>query len=121
MAEDSSLNAKGILVFLSQNGKEMLANCSHWYVDGTFKSAAHTLFSQIVFIVGLNDLGKVVPDAFALRPNKEKDSYLRLAACIRDELTQLPEVKVKIIMTDYEKGLISAFKTSLSWRVPGWM
>jgi hypothetical protein len=88
----------------------MLANCSHWYVDGTFKSAASTLFSQIVFIVGLNGLGKAVPCAFALLPNKEKDSCL--AACIRDELTQLPKVKIKNIITDYKKGLISAFKTS---------
>ncbi len=70
------------------------ANCSNWYVDGTFKSAASTLFSQIVFIVELNGLGKSFPYAFALLPNKGKDSYLHLAACIRDELTQLPEVKV---------------------------
>ncbi len=112
MAEDSFPNSKRILVFLSQNGKEKLANCSHWYVDGTFKSAARTLFSRIVFIVGLNGLGKAIPCAFALLPNKEKDSYLRLAACIKDELRQLPEVKVKIIMTDYEKGLIAAFKNS---------
>ncbi len=88
----------------------MLANCSHWNVDGTFKSAASTLFSLIVFIVGLCGLGKAVPCAFALLPNKEKDS--RLAACIKDELRQLPKVKVKIIMTDYEKELIVAFKNS---------
>jgi hypothetical protein len=112
IAEDSSSNAKRILVFLSQHGKEMLSNCSYWYMDRTFKSAASTFFSQIVFIVGLNALGKAVPCAFTLLPNKEKDSYLRLAACIRDELSQLPEVKVKNIMMDYEKGLILAFKTS---------
>jgi hypothetical protein len=56
---------------------------------------------------GLNGLGKAVLCAFTLLPNKEKDSYLCLATCIRDELSQLPEVKVK-----NEKGLISAFKTS---------
>ncbi len=61
---------------------------------------------------GLNGLGKAVLCAFTLLPNKEKDSYLRLAACIRDKLSQLPKVKVKNIMMDYEKGLISAFKTS---------
>jgi hypothetical protein len=72
-------------------------------MDGTFKSAASTLFYQIVFIIGLNGVGKAVPCAFALLPNKEKDSYLHLAACIKDELTQFPEVKVKIIMTDYRK------------------
>jgi hypothetical protein len=92
--------------------QEDVGNCSHWYLDGTFKSAASTLFSPIVFIVGLNGLSKAVPCAFALLPNKEKDSYLCLAACIRDELTQLPKVKIKNIITDYKKGLISAFKTS---------
>jgi hypothetical protein len=100
-------------VFISQHGKEMLANCSNWCVDSTFKSAASTLFYQIVFIVGLTPPGKAVPCAFSLLSNKENDTYLRMAPCMRSELSRMPEVKVKTIMMDYEKGLISAFKTSI--------
>jgi hypothetical protein len=90
----SSTSAKRLLVFIYQHGKEMMGNCRDWYMDGAFKSAASTLFSQIVFIVGLSTLGKgAALCAFSLLPNKEKDTYLRLAACVRD--AQLPEVKVK--------------------------
>jgi hypothetical protein len=32
---------------------------------------------------------------------------------MRSELSRMPEVKVKTIIMDYKKGLISAFKTSI--------
>jgi hypothetical protein len=99
-------------VYQSACGKKMLANWNDWYLDGTFKSAASTLFSQIVFIVGLSPLGKAAPCAFSLLPNKEKDSHRHLAACIRDELSQMCEVMVKTIIMDYKKGLLSTFKSS---------
>jgi hypothetical protein len=80
IAVNPSPDAKCLLVFMSQHGKEMLANCSRGYLDGTFKLDVRTLFSRIVFIVGLTPLGKAAPCAFSLLPNKEKDTYLRLAA-----------------------------------------
>ena len=30
-------NAKRMLIFMSQDGRDTLASCSHWYTDGTFK------------------------------------------------------------------------------------
>jgi len=56
--EDPSSDAKRIIVFMSQSGKEILAGCTKWYVDGTFELALQTLFKQIVFVVGLTNLGK---------------------------------------------------------------
>jgi hypothetical protein len=44
--DNLSPSAHRILVFLSQHGKEMLASCKCWYIDGTFKAADNALFSQ---------------------------------------------------------------------------
>jgi hypothetical protein len=112
IVDDPTPNAKRLLLFMSPHGREVLSGCSSWYVDGTFKAASNTLFSQIVFVVGLTDLGKAVPCLFGLLPNKDKETYLRLAGCLKQEMDTLPEVKVKSIMMDYEKGLITAFKTA---------
>ena len=30
-------NAKRMLIFMSQDGRDTLASCSHWYIDGSFK------------------------------------------------------------------------------------
>ncbi len=62
--------------------------------------------------MGLTALGKAIPYLFGLLPNKEKETYLRLAICLKQEMDKLPDVKVKSIMMDYEKGLITAFKTA---------
>jgi hypothetical protein len=44
-------NAPRILVFISNAGKEVLASCETWYIDGTFKAAENTLFSQVKFFL----------------------------------------------------------------------
>jgi hypothetical protein len=105
--DDPSPNAKRLLVFMSQTGKEVLASCTSWYVDGTFKPANETLFAQIVFVVGLTAMGKAVPCVFSLLPNKEKATYLRLAEKVKEEMGN--DLKVGTIMMDYEKGLNNAF------------
>jgi hypothetical protein len=102
--------APRILVFMSDVGKEVLAGCKSWYVDGTFKPAVNTLFSQVVFIVGLTGMDKAVPCAFALLPSKEKECYIRLAACVKTELQQLAAIpKLQTIMMDFEIGLIKGY------------
>jgi hypothetical protein len=103
-------NAPRILVFISDAGKEVLASCETWYIDGTFKAAENTLFSQVVFIVGLTGMDKAIPCAFALLPSKEKESYQRLATSIKEELTSQGNIKMKCLMMDYERGLINAFQ-----------
>ncbi len=55
-------------------------------------------------------MDKAIPCAFALLPSKEKECYLRLANCIKQELTRQGEIKMKSLMMDYERGLISAFQ-----------
>jgi hypothetical protein len=48
---DTTPGAKRILVFMSQTGRDILGRCTNWFVDGTFKSAAHTLFSQVIYTI----------------------------------------------------------------------
>jgi hypothetical protein len=105
-------SAPRILVFLSQHGKEVLAGCKSWYIDGTFKSADKTLFIQIVFLIGLTNMVKAVPCIFALLPSKEKECYARLADCINTDLLDMPKVEMESIMMDYERGLLHAFSES---------
>jgi hypothetical protein len=33
--------------FMGKSGRDVLASCMSWYMDGTFKSASNTLFSQV--------------------------------------------------------------------------
>jgi hypothetical protein len=62
-----------------------MASCSSWFVDGTFKAASNTLFTQIFFLLGLTEMCKTVPCLFGLL-----------------------KVEVEVEGRD-EKGLISAF------------
>jgi hypothetical protein len=41
-------DAARIIVFMSDEGAEVLASCQSWFIDGTFKAASHTLFKQVV-------------------------------------------------------------------------
>ncbi len=93
-------------------GRDTLATCSCWHIDGTFKDAASTLYAQIIFIIGLYSHGRAVPCGFALLPDKEKTTYIRLAECIKTELRKTEiDLHLTEIMMDFEKGLLNAFST----------
>jgi hypothetical protein len=48
-----SPNAKRLLVFMSEVGRDILVKSDTWYCDGTFQAAASTLFAQIFLVIGL--------------------------------------------------------------------
>jgi hypothetical protein len=58
-------------------------------------------------------LGKAIPWAFGLLPNKEKETYLRLANYIKEEVRKMPEVRVQSIMMNYEKVLLQPLRQHL--------
>jgi hypothetical protein len=66
----------------------------------------------VVFVLGQTGMGKSVPCIFALLPNKERNSYQRLASCIRDQLKSVQHVLVHMIHMDFEKGLMAAFNST---------
>lgn len=72
---DASPHPKRILLFMSEMGRDILANSYQWYVDGTFKSASCTLFKQVLMILVKSGTGKVVPALFGLLPDKEQRTY----------------------------------------------
>ncbi len=108
--DNNTPNAKRVLVFMSSFGRDFLAPCPSCNVDGTFKPSKSTLFSQIAFVIGQTATGFSVPCGFALLPNKENNTYLRVAEAIKSELQQAEQdIQTMGIKTDFEKGLIGAF------------
>jgi hypothetical protein len=108
--DNNTPNAKRVLVFMSSFGHDILAPCPSCNVDGTFKPSKSTLFTQIAFVYGQTATDRSVPCGFALLPNKEKNTYLRVAEAIKSELQQAEQdIQLMEIKTDFEKGLIGAF------------
>lgn len=101
---DVGPNAQRLLVFMSKTGRDILASCKTAYTDGTFKAVTNTFFTQLYLVIGLTEMGKAVPCAFCLLPDKEKVTYLRVANILHDKLAECPDVKLTSIMQDYEKG-----------------
>ena len=64
-------------------------------------------------MIGLSPVGKAVPCAFCLLPDKEKTTYVRVAECLQKQLQEgEEEVRVHTVMQDYEKGANTAFRTT---------
>jgi hypothetical protein len=100
--KDPIPNTKRIIIFMSPCGRDMLAGCCSWYVDGTFEPASKTYFYQIVFVVGLSGLEKSVPCLYTLLSNNKKTKYIRLAEALKLEMEKALEVKVNSITVDCE-------------------
>ena len=45
--ENPHVDAKRLMIFMSEEGRDTLASYEHWFVDGTFKSAPEPLFIQV--------------------------------------------------------------------------
>ena len=71
-----------ILGFCASEALEIPCSVDAVFMDGTFK-VVPTLFSQLYTLHG-NFEGEMMPLAYFLLPNKDKDTYLRMFALIRD-------------------------------------
>ena len=70
---DSGIGDDGrILIFMSDQGLELLSNLQHWFCDGTFKVCPE-IFYQVYTIHTLVN-GRVLPCLFALLPNKNQQT-----------------------------------------------
>jgi hypothetical protein len=54
---DVSSDARRILNFMSETGRDVLAGCKHWYVDRKYKFVSGTFFCQILMVIGLSETG----------------------------------------------------------------
>ena len=91
-----------IVIFCSQDQKDVMKTAQYWVADGTFDVVNKTLFSQLFIITSMSQTGATVPTLFAFLPNKETSSYQRVFQFLRDEGIAPPDN----LKTDFEKGII---------------
>lgn len=99
------VSSEKIVIFCSQDQKDVMKTAQYWVADGTFDVVSKTLFSQLFIITSMSQTGVTVPTLFALLPNKETSSYQRVFQFLRDEGLAPPDN----LKTDFEKGIIRGF------------
>lgn len=103
MCHDSGGDRKRFIIFSTTKNLEWLADCTHWFCDGTFRTVP-TIFSQLYTIHGMVD-GKVLPFVYVLAPNKTNKIYSKILKVLKDKE---PRLNPEVIMTDFEEGFIYA-------------
>jgi hypothetical protein len=82
----------------------LLAQCWHWFSDGTFK-VVPLLFDQL-YTIHCVKYNNVIPSVFILMPNWRENTYERVFEAIKN---LEPSLNPDSIMTDFEKATINAF------------
>jgi len=104
---DSGPSATRFIIFTTERNLRLMAECQHWYADGTFKTAPPH-FEQLYTIHEVR-FNNFIPSVYALLPKKDQPTYERLLEALKglkDDL--LPDS----IMTDFEQATINAFRKS---------
>ena len=100
--------SKGLVVFMSPLGKEVLRSSESWVSDGTFKTVPRPFQNgQLYVVFGSLLTGELLPSCFALLPDKTSASYARLWGAIYQELSGYGAVQLKgpeTIGMDFEFG-----------------
>jgi hypothetical protein len=98
-----------ILIFSSPTQIEALSKASHWYADGTFRTAAKHYYQLYIIHAYVNK--HMVPCCFALMNRRRTCDYNIVLKSIKSEATSLNLVlDPKYIMTDFEMAAINSFK-----------
>ncbi|CAF1585084.1 unnamed protein product [Didymodactylos carnosus] len=113
-AKDITDGTERILLFTTSENLKWLQEAKFWIMDGTFKTVP-TLFRQLYSIhapAGGNVNFRIIPLVYALLSKKTEELYQRLF----QELNELAdenelELKPDFVLTDFEKGSISAVKS----------
>lgn len=114
--DEDDLDADGrVLVFGTKANLELLAQCSTWFLDGTFK-VSPAIFTQLFTIIGtVTTLGNnpkhiAFPLIYALLSSKETKHYeaaLRAVSRVAQNLG-IAHCRPQRVMTDFELGIINA-------------
>lgn len=102
---DSGPGNDRILIFGRQSWLHHLVTSDMWFADGTF-SIAPSLFSQI-YIILVAKHGGVHPTIYALLPNKQRATYVKMFELLKE--TEL-NLKPSSIVCDFEQAAHSAMK-----------
>ena len=109
LAHDSSKESGNdrFFIFTIEPHIERLRNCKIILADGTFDSVPKINY-QLYTIHGV--IGDIAPPLFyALLPNKTQSTYEKMLEAVKKIC---PEMNPEIILTDFEKAAINAFKNA---------
>lgn len=107
---DYSHEDERILVFASEEARELLKIGKIFFCDGTFKKCPKPFTQLYVFFCDLgstDDKNFVVPVVYVLLTNKKKETYILMMNLIK---SQIPEWGPSKIISDFEQSFISAVK-----------
>ena len=93
---DSGPGRDQILIFGRQSWLQHLVTCDIWFADGTF-SIAPSLFCQI-YIIMVKKHGGVHPAVYALLPNKQHTTYLKMFELLKEIEPNLNPVESSVIL-----------------------
>ena len=94
-----------MLIFAAQADLDFLAQCSHWFADGTFRVTPQG-FDQLYTLHGFSR-GAVYPCVYALLPGRSEEVYRGFL----DRVVQLSNgLNPVSIMTDFEMAAIRAMQ-----------
>jgi hypothetical protein len=97
---------KLMMIFISDQGAWTLGHSTDLYCDGTFESCPDP-FAQIYFIMGQMGPGKkAVPCMFALLPDKDGQTYMKLWNFLKSLGTFEDRLPITVT-SDFEKGVLS--------------
>ena len=100
----------GLLVFAPRNALEVSAYCEVIIGDRTFKTSALP-YQQLYVSFGVKD--RNFPLVFAFLNGKSTIIYRRFLNIILKRMRKLQvNCKINTIVTDYERGLVSAIETA---------
>ncbi len=98
--------SKLMLIFMSDHGAWVLGRSSHNYSDGTFDTCP-VPFSQLYFIMGrMDDTKRAVPSVYALLPDKDGTTYLKMWNQIK-ALVTFQDGLPPSIMSDFQKAVLN--------------
>ena len=114
---EGSTTTGGIAVFASDHCIRQLGQCTHIFMDATFKSCPRP-YSQFFFkfffftIHGLY-VDRVIPMAFVLMHQRQVGAYRQVLGCIKNRYAHLTgrPMQPDLIVTDFEMALRAAVET----------
>ena len=106
----------GVLIFMTELHEDYLLNSDIWLIDGTFKTAPRN-YTQVLNIMGANLLSKtyLTVGHILLKSKKEADYSNGLKLFLGQIASSLHNLRVKIIITDFEKSLLNAIKETINF------
>lgn len=107
---DYTEKKRRILLFATEEAKQILKKAKHISCDGTFKAADRPfkqLYTLHVDLGSTDTQTNIIPAVYALLPDKKRSTYVIFFNLIK---SQIPEFNPESITTDFEISAMSAAK-----------